>query len=125
MRKIGMYQGTVCYDCTHEEWLNCHRIGTAGKLIFIIQGTGTMVQQNRIIGYYDGKTVRDVYDSKVYYQEPKKVVEYSVTTATAQNSKWDEKFIEEVKQTSQVAEAQEIRFSDYSKVVDEFFLNLK
>ena len=140
MKNIGKYNGIPCYECTDKEYTNVVKSGQDnGKQIFIIDGT--MVKKNEIVGYYDGKHVRDVYDGKVYYrnddvmnfgkQAPEKI------TFTVQNSKWDEKFVEEVKARQARQEGkmtvasyeelvkQDIDFRRYSTVVDEFFALLE
>lgn len=128
MKNIGKYNGIPCYECSHSEYVNAYdnKLDN-GKQIFIIDGT--MVQKNTIIGYYNGQHVNDVYDSKKYYVKmPDKK---KTATVTAENSKWDEKFVEEVKTSSSTGAtyeevvAKEIRFSDYSKIVDEFFALLE
>ena len=65
MKNIGKYNGIPCYECTHKEYVNA-RNGKLddGRQIFIIDGT--MVKNNIIVGYYDGKSVDDVYDMKTY-----------------------------------------------------------
>lgn len=138
MKNIGKYNGISCYECSHKEFVDAYNKDLDnGKQIFIIDGT--MVRQNVIIGYYDGKHVKDVYDGKVYYRNddvmsfkmpnPKKTA-----TFTAENSKWDEKFVEEVKakQEGHMTVAsyeelvkQDIDFGRYSTVVDEFFALLE
>ena len=137
MKNIGKYNGIPCYECSHKEFVDAYNKDLDnGKQIFIIDGT--MVRQNVIIGYYDGKHVKDVYDGKVYYrnddvmnfgkQAPEKI------TFTAQNSKWDEKFVEDVKAKQEgrmtVASYEElvkrdIDFRKYSTVVDQFFALLE
>jgi hypothetical protein len=51
-------------------------------------------------------------------------------TVTAESSKWDEKFVEDVKATETAASyeelvKQDINFGNYSTVVDEFFALLE
>ena len=135
MKNIGKYNGIPCYECTHKEYVDTYNKDLDnGKQIFIIDGT--MVRQNVIIGKYDGQRVKDLYDGKVYYcnddvmafNKQKKVV------ASADNSKWDEKFVEEVKvaQEGRMTVAsyeelvkQDIDFGKYSTVVDQFFALLE
>lgn len=135
MKNIGKYNGIPCYECTHKEYVDTYNKDLDnGKQIFIIDGT--MVRQNVIIGKYDGQRVKDLYDGKVYYcnddvmafNKQKKVV------ASADNSKWDEKFVEEVKvvQDGRMTVAsyeelvkQDIDFGKYSTVVDQFFALLE
>ena len=116
MKNIGKYNGIPCYECSDYEYTNVVKSGQDnGKQIFIIDGT--MVKKNEIIGYYDGKHVRDVYDGVPYKvnhvpgpqvsmdrEEPKVEPEVSVPTGTA--------------------EIKEIVYSDYTKVVDAFFAHL-
>ena len=139
MKNIGKYNGIPCYTCTNNEWYECYRNGTDnGKQIFIIDGV--MVQKNKIIGHYDGQHVKDRYDEQPYYVEVKvdngDVMQFNQkkATFTAKNSKWDEKFVEEVKvaQESRMTVAsyeelvkQDIDFGRYSTVVDQFFALLE
>lgn len=135
MKNIGKYNGVSCYECTHKEYVNTYNSNLDnGQQIFIIDGT--MVRQNVIIGKYDGQRVKDLYDGHVYYRNDD-VMEFNKqkkASVTADNSKWNEKFAEEVKakQESQVAAAsyeelvkQDIDFRRYSTVVDEFFALLE
>ena len=135
MKNIGKYNGIPCYTCTNVEWKDCYDNGNDnGKQIFIIDGT--MVRQNVIIGKYDGQRVKDLYDGQVYYRNDD-VMNFNKqkkASFTADNSKYDEKFVEEVK-ASETAVAvsasyeelvkQDIDFRRYSTVVDEFFALLE
>ena len=137
MKNIGKYNGIPCYTCTNVEWKDCYDNGNDnGKQIFIIDGI--MVRNNKIIGHYDGQHVKDRYDEQSYYVEMWKTDNSDVmafnkqkkTTFTAENSKWDEKFVEEVKATETAASyeelvKQDINFGNYSTVVDEFFALLE
>ena len=123
MKNIGRYNGISCYECSHSEYVNAYDNKLDdGKQIFIIDGT--MVQKNTIIGYYDGKHVNDVYDGKMYYTKMPSQKKTAAVTA-------DKKFVEEVKTSSSTGAtyeevvAKEIRFSDYSKIVDDFFAKLE
>ena len=135
MKNIGKYNGVPCYECTHKEYVNTYNSNLDnGKQIFIIDGA--MVRQNVIIGKYDGQRVKDLYDGQVYYRNDD-VMEFNKqkkATFTADNSKWNEKFAEEVKvkQESQMTAAsyeelvkQDIDFRRYSTVVDQFFALLE
>ena len=65
MKNIGKYQGIPCYMCTEREYKDALNSGQDnGRQIFIIDET--MVKRNEIIGYYDGRHVRDVYDGVPY-----------------------------------------------------------
>lgn len=135
MKNIGKYNGISCYSCTYNEWKDCYDKGQDnGKQIFIIDGT--MVCKNKIIGYYDGKHVKDKYDEQPYYVDNEDVMEFNKQkkdTFTAENSKRDEKFVDEVKAKTGTAVAvsyeelvkQDIDFRRYSTVVDEFFALLE
>lgn len=123
MKNIGRYNGISCYECSHSEYVNAYNNKLDdGKQIFIIDGT--MVQKNTIIGYYDGKHVNDVYDGKMYYVKTPNQKKTAPVTA-------DNKFVEEVSTSSSTGVtyeevvAKEIRFSDYSKIVDDFFAKLE
>lgn len=109
MKNIGKYQGTICYECTDKEYKDVLKSGQDnGRQIFIIDGT--MVKKNEIIGYYDGSHVRDVYDGVPYVivkqPGPQMPVEKETVAATGE------------------AEIKEIVYSNYTKVVDDFFAHL-
>lgn len=135
MKNIGKYNSIPCYECTHKEYVDAYNKDLdTGKQIFIIDGT--MVRQNVIVGKYDGQRVKDLYDGRVYYRNDD-VMEFNKqkkASVTADNSKWNEKFAEEVKvqQEGQVTAAsyeelvkQDIDFRRYSTVVDQFFALLE
>ena len=135
MKNIGKYNGIPCYECTHKEYVDAYNKDLdTGKQIFIIDGT--MVRQNVIVGKYDGQRVKDLYDGRAYYRNDD-VMEFNKqkkASVTADNSKWDEKFVEEVKmkQEGQMTVAsyeelvkQDIDFGKYSTVVDQFFALLE
>ena len=109
MKNIGKYNSIPCYECTNVEWKERYDRGNDnGKQIFIIDGV--MVRNNKIVGYYDGKHVRDVYDEQPYFVEMWKTeTAHEVSPITG-----DEEVV-----------AKEIHFSDYSRVVDEFFALLE
>ena len=135
MKNIGKYEGVPCYECTHKEYVDAYNKDLdTGKQIFIVDGT--MVRQNVIVGKYDGQRVKDLYDGRVYYRNDD-VMEFNKqkkASVTADNSKYDKKFVEEVKakQESPMTAAsyeelvkQDIDFRRYSTVVDEFFALLE
>ena len=112
MKNIGKYNGVPCYECTNVEWKDRYDRGQDnGKQIFIIDGI--MVRNNKIIGHYDGKRVRDRYDEQLYF----------VATATKDNHN-----VMDMRNKAETADEEivtkEIHFSDYSRVVDEFFATL-
>lgn len=115
MKNIGKYNGIPCYTCTNVEWKERYDRGQDnGKQIFIIDGI--MVCKNKIVGYYDGQHVKDRYDEQSYYVEMWKTEtahEVSSTTGDEETVSYEE------------VVTKEIRFSDYSKVVDEFFALLE
>lgn len=135
MKNIGKYEGVPCYECTHKEYVNTYNSNLDnGKQIFIIDGI--MVKQNVIIGKYDGQRVKDLYDGQVYYcnDDVMNFNKQKKASFTADNSKYDEKFVEEVKakQEERMTAAsyeelvkQDIDFRRYSTVVDEFFALLE
>ena len=130
MKNIGKYNGILCYTCTNVEWKDVYDRGQDdGKQIFIIDGV--MVRNNKIVGYYDGKHVKDKYDEQPYF----------VATATKDNgdvmnlSKQYKK-AETADDNSEEAETavavsyeelvkQDIDFGRYSTVVDQFFALLE
>lgn len=111
MKNIGKYNGILCYTCTNTEWKSYYDKGKDdGKQIFIIDGI--MVRNNKIIGHYDGQHVKDRYDEQPYYVEVK-VDNYDTRKKAETAVSYEE------------VATKEIRFSDYSKVVDEFFALLE
>lgn len=135
MKNIGKYNGIPCYECSHREYIDPYNKDLDnGKQIFIIDGV--MVRNNKIIGYYDGKHVEDIYNERPYFvatatKDNGDVMQFNKqkkATFTAENSKW----VEEVKAETAVAVSsyeelvkQDINFGKYSTVVDEFFALLE
>ena len=129
MKNIGKYQGIPCFECTKEELYDLLREDKDdGRNIYI--ANGIMVKKGIVIGYYDGQRVKDDYNETPYLEtiSSKDKVFYS-----KRKSKWDE----EVETETEVAETsadvssydelvkQNIDFSNYSKVVDQFFATLE
>ena len=110
MRNIGKYNGIVCYACTEKEYRELCDSGRVDGNIYIIDET--MVRNNIIVGYYNGKTVRDVYDAVPYMVKREPGPERKMTP------------VKEMKEEKNSEPIIEIVFSDYSRVVDEFFKNL-
>lgn len=109
MKNIGKYQGIPCYECSDREYKDVLKSGQDnGKAIFIIDGT--MVKKNEIIGHYNGSFVNEVYDGVPYVVErqpgPQMPVEKEPVVATGE------------------VEIKEIVYSDYTKIVDDFFAHL-
>lgn len=108
MKHLGTYNGIKCYECMRKEYIDEYKNGRDnGNTIYIIDGE--MVKNNVIIGYYNGKTVKDLYDGVVYYKKE--------TKETKKQEVFENVKIEDV--------VKEINFSDYSGVVDKFFEELK
>ena len=99
MENIGAYHGITCFKCTEGEYLNLYYSGKMKDDIYIINGT--MVRNNKLVGHYDGRKVIEYGGNELYVKPKKEAVEVKV------------------------GEAADINFSDYSKVVDEFFENLE
>lgn len=100
MKNIGAYNGITCFECNEAEYFNYYYSDRAKDNIYIINGT--MVRNNRIIGHYDGRRVKE-YGGNEFYFKPK----------------------EEKKEEVVISKSADINFSDYSKVVDEFFEKLE
>ena len=99
MKSIGTYNGDICYDCTYDEYMKLYNSNKCGDGIYIIKEQ--MVKKNRLIGHYDGEKVVE-YGGNEFYVKPKyETVEVKVNKTA------------------------DINFSDYSKVVDEFFEKLE
>lgn len=111
MKNIGRYNGIPCYECSDKEYVNVVNGGQDTEQIFIIDGT--MVKNNVIVGYYDGKHVRDVYDG----------VPYKVKNMPGPQVDMDKE--PEVPVATGMPEFKDIVYSDYTKVVDDFFANLE
>lgn len=102
MKRIGKYQGKVCYELTEEEFFNgkCYENTTD---IFILKEDGLMIHKNRAFGRYDGTRV-DEFDYNYtydYYVQNREKAQTSIPSTTPGE------------------------FSEYSKCVDDFFANLK
>lgn len=114
MKNIGKYNGTPCYECTNVEWKDCYDRGLDnGKQIYIIDGV--MVRNNKIVGHYNGSFVTDRYDEQPYF----------VATATKDNHDVMNMRKNAETAVSEEVVIKEICFSDYSRVVDEFFALLE
>ena len=102
MKRIGKYQGKVCYELTREEFLN-GRYYENNRDIFIIHEDGLMILNNRAFARYNGTTVDEFrpYD----YYVPNKAKAQTEVEAQVCSTFGD--------------------FSEYSKCVDDFFANLK
>lgn len=98
MKNIGAYNGITCFECNEAEYFNYYYSGKAKDNIYIINGT--MVRDNRIIGHYDGRRVKEYGGNELYFK-PKE----------------EERVV--------VSKPANIDFSVYSKVVDEFFEKLE
>ena len=110
MEKLGKYNNITCYKCSDKEYKEQMRLYDNRNVIYIIDGT--MVHNGIIVGYYDGIHVRDVYDEVPYMVKHEPAPQRPLDTEPAKSAE-----VEEV--------VKEIRFSDYSKVVDEFFALLE
>lgn len=99
MKRIGKYQGKVCYELTREEFLNgkCYE---NNRDVFIIYEDGLMIFNNRAFARYNGYSVDEFKDSYDYYVPYKAEEQAQVCSAFGD-------------------------FSEYSKCVDDFFANLK
>ena len=100
MKRIGKYQGKICYELTKKEFFD-------GKYyenpvdIFIIHEDGLMIHNNRAFGRYDGRSVDEFNDPYDYYVPNKEKAQIPIPSTTPGE------------------------FSEYSKCVDDFFANLK
>lgn len=99
MKRIGKYQGKICYELTKEEFFNgkCYE---NDKDIFILYEDGLMILNNRAFARYDGHSVDEFKDPYDYYV-PNRVAAQAQVCSTFGD------------------------FSEYSKCVDDFFANLK
>ena len=122
MNFVGQYRGMKCYVCSFGVYKDIYNKGMdVGDAIFIIGNT--MVQNNKIIGYYDGKVIKEVYDRVPYLKEE---VEYTVDNMPAKKPEPEVAKVPETAVTTEPKmEIKEIHFTDYSKVVDEFFALLE
>ena len=106
MKNIGKYSGISCYTCTDGEYKEALKFGQDdGTRIFIIDET--MVKKNEIIGYYDGRHVRDVYDGVPYVVQKQPGPQMPVE-----------------KEPEVLVATGEVVYSDYTKIVDDFFAHL-
>jgi hypothetical protein len=141
MIKIGTYNGQVCYRTSTEnyyEYLLEDKIDE--HAIYIIENDkGKMVRDGIIIGYYDGKHVKDDYNGIKYNMtERVKKALSGLGNSAVEASKAMVDMYETMKKekaktantTSLVSATGEltvpdIDFSQYSGVVDNFFKELK
>ena len=75
MENIGKYQGIVCMKCTDIEYKRVRMNGLDRRdYIYVIDNPrGTerpMVRDNKLIGYYNGREVREVYKGEDYLKMP-------------------------------------------------------
>lgn len=139
MENIGRYNSIVCMKCSDAEYRRVRLNGLDRKdYIYVIDNPrGTerpMVRDNKIIGYYDGHRVEDVYRNEDYLEMPK-VSENEMKNRTEnemknEESKWN---FAPMRQTTSSStgtydeielKVADIDFSKYSKVVDKFFESL-
>ena len=130
MENIGRYNGIVCMKCSHTEYEKIRSNGLDRKdYIYVIDNPSgterTMVADNKIIGYYNGHRVEDVYKNEDYLKTPK------VSKNEMKNRNENVKPKRQMATSSTTGEYNEtelkvadIDFSKYSKVVDEFFESL-
>ena len=66
MKRIGKYQGKICYELTKEEFFNgkCYE---NDRDIFILHEDGLMILNNRAFARYDGHSVDEFKDPYDYY----------------------------------------------------------
>ena len=104
MKRIGKYQGKVCYELTKEEFFNgkCYE---NDRDIFILYEDGLMIFNNRAFARYDGHSVDEFRDPYDYYVPNEVKRQASIPAPTTSVALGD--------------------FSEYSKCVDDFFANLK
>lgn len=100
MKRIGKYQGKICYEVTKKEFFDGNYYENTAD-IFIIHEDGLMIHKNRAFGRYDGRSV-DEFDAPYDYYVPNKE-----------------------KAQTPIASTTPGEFSEYSKCVDDFFANLK
>ena len=109
MKRIGTYNNYQCYECSANEYYKCRLDNEIdNNTIYIIDGT--MVKDNIVIGYYNGKSVRDDYDGREYMpkvEKPKAAEKPQTATSSTTG-----------------VEIKEINYSDYTGVVDKFFEEL-
>lgn len=125
MDYIGTFKNAKCFKGSFSTYRDLFNRGLASpNFIYVIQDDrGTMVWNNTIIGYYNGDTVREVFDKVPYLKKldgnaAVDQVNDKVKTMPPKKPK------PEVAKEPETA-AKEIRFTDYSKVVDEFFALLE
>jgi hypothetical protein len=125
MNYIGTFKNAKCFKGSFSAYRDLFNRGLVSpNFIYIIQDDrGTMVWNNTIIGYYNGETVREVFDKVPYLRK----LDGNAAVDQANNKV---KTMPVKKPEPQVAKEpetaiKEICFADYSKVVDEFFALLE
>ena len=125
MNYIGTFKNAKCFKGNFSAYRDLFNRGLASpNFIYIIQDDkGTMVWNNTIIGYYNGETVREVYDKVPYLRklDGNAAVDNANNKVSATPVKKPEPEVAKEPETA----VKEICFADYSKVVDEFFALLE
>lgn len=121
---IGDYRGIRCYKINEEDLILKLKYNEYSKDIIYILEDGRMIYKEEVFGHYDGKRVEEYEGDKVYTyywkeegrKRPDTEMKKEAGTETANGINISEAVGMKVN---------EIKFSDYSTVVDDFFRNLK
>ena len=104
MKRIGKYQGKICYELTEEEFFKGEYYEN-DRDIFILHEDGLMILNNKAFARYDGHSVDEFRDPYDFYVPNEMKRQASIPAPTIFVAPGD--------------------FSEYSKCVDDFFANLK
>ena len=110
MRLIGKYKGHHCYLISQNEYLK-ERFYKNRDSIFIMENNGEMVYQNKRIGCYDGRRVKDYNEPFATFYHLREDVEIKKEERAAEEP--------QIKEENELAP--QIDFKDYDKEVDRFF----
>ena len=131
MENIGRYNSVVCMKCSDAEYRRVRMNGLDRKdYIYVIDNPrGTerpMVRDNKIIGYYDGHRVEDVYRNEDYLKTPKVSKNEMKNEMANEESRWNSAPTRQTSSSPGTYNETELKvvdidFSKYSRVVDEFF----
>lgn len=120
---IGTYKGIKCYRVSKDDLIKkLHIFHTYDEDVIYIVEDGRMVYQKEIIGYYDGERVEEYVVPYAWKDNTESKKEMKEKTNTESGK--------EMKNNFNISEAigmeiNEIKFSDYSTIVDDFFRNLE
>lgn len=110
MTRIGTFRGDAVYSVNMKEYLE---ESNNGKIVFWVDG-GPLVKKQKVIAFYDGNKLTEV-DEPYWFRDAVSVPQ----SAEGLEEKNEEDRDEQVYSAETAND-----YSEYSKVVDEFFKSL-